>query len=51
MTLWKSLTLCKLRGDAAEEAHVGGALPDVPLDGELWLDRKKFQRTMSIVRR
>jgi DNA ligase 1 len=26
-------------------------LPDVPLDGELWLDRKKFQRTMSIVRR
>jgi DNA ligase-1 len=26
-------------------------LPDVPLDGELWLDRKKFQRTVSIVRR
>lgn len=26
-------------------------LPDVPLDGELWLDRKKFQRTISIVRR
>jgi len=23
----------------------------VPLDGELWLDRKKFQRTVSIVRR
>jgi len=26
-------------------------LPDVPLDGELWLDRKKFQRTVGIVRR
>jgi DNA ligase-1 len=26
-------------------------LPDVPLDGELWLDRKKFQRAVSIVRR
>lgn len=26
-------------------------LPDVPLDGELWLDRKSFQRMVSIVRR
>jgi DNA ligase-1 len=26
-------------------------LPDEPLDGELWIDRKKFQRTVSIVRR
>jgi DNA ligase-1 len=26
-------------------------LPDTPLDGELWLDRKSFQRTVSIVRR
>ncbi len=26
-------------------------LPKMPLDGELWLDRKKFQRTVSIVRR
>jgi DNA ligase 1 len=26
-------------------------LPEVPLDGELWLNRKKFQRTVSIVRR
>jgi len=26
-------------------------LPDLPLDGELWIDRKKFQRTVSIVRR
>jgi len=26
-------------------------LPDTTLDGELWLDRKKFQRTVSIVRR
>jgi DNA ligase 1 len=27
------------------------SLPDVPLDGELWLARKAFQRTVSIVRR
>ena len=26
-------------------------LPDVPLDGELWLARKAFQRTVSMVRR
>jgi len=26
-------------------------LPDVPLDGELWLGRKQFQRSVSIVRR
>lgn len=26
-------------------------LPEVPLDGELWLDRKAFQKTVSIVRR
>ncbi|MBW3542372.1 MAG: DNA ligase [Planctomycetes bacterium] len=26
-------------------------LPESPLDGELWLDRKAFQRTVSIVRR
>ena len=26
-------------------------LPNVPLDGELWLGRKKFQRTVSIARR
>jgi DNA ligase-1 len=26
-------------------------LPPVPLDGELWIGRKKFQRTVSIVRR
>ena len=26
-------------------------LPNEPLDGELWLDRKAFQRTVSIVRR
>jgi DNA ligase-1 len=26
-------------------------LPKVPLDGELWIDRKRFQRTVSIVRR
>jgi DNA ligase-1 len=26
-------------------------LPDTPLDGELWLGRKSFQRTVSIVRR
>jgi DNA ligase-1 len=26
-------------------------LPAVPLDGELWLDRKQFQKTVGIVRR
>ena len=26
-------------------------LPKVPLDGELWLDRKQFQKTVGIVRR
>jgi len=26
-------------------------LPDTPLDGELWLDRKAFNQTISIVRR
>ena len=26
-------------------------LPDLPLDGELWLQRKSFQQTVSIVRR
>src|SRR3954466_8997733 len=26
-------------------------LPSVPLDGELWIGRKAFQRTVSIVRR
>lgn len=26
-------------------------LPTTPLDGELWIDRKAFQRTVSIVRR
>jgi DNA ligase-1 len=26
-------------------------LPNSPLDGELWIDRKKFQRTVGIVRR
>lgn len=34
----------------APEWFVEG-MPDVPLDGELWIDRKKFQRTVSIVRR
>jgi DNA ligase-1 len=26
-------------------------LPSIPLDGELWIDRKRFQQTVSIVRR
>ncbi|MFO0968606.1 MAG: DNA ligase [Gemmataceae bacterium] len=26
-------------------------LPETPLDGELWIERKKFQRTVSVVRR
>lgn len=35
---------------AAPDWFVEG-LPHVPLDGELWIDRRKFQRTVSIVRR
>lgn len=35
---------------AAPEWFTSG-LPTVPLDGELWLERKQFQRTVSIVRR
>jgi len=34
----------------APEWFVAG-LPDVPMDGELWLGRKQFQRAVSIVRR
>lgn len=26
-------------------------MPSIPLDGELWIDRKRFQQTVSIVRR
>ena len=26
-------------------------LPETPLDGELWIDRKRFQQTVSVVRR
>lgn len=35
---------------AAPEWFTQG-LPNIPLDGELWIDRKQFQRTVSIVRR
>jgi len=35
---------------AAPEWFTAG-LPNVPLDGELWLERKQFQKTVSIVRR
>ena len=34
----------------APEWFVEG-LPDSPLDGELWIERKQFQRTASVVRR
>jgi DNA ligase-1 len=34
----------------APEWFIAG-LPNFPLDGELWLERKQFQRTVSIVRR
>lgn len=37
------------RFDAPEWFRRG--LPTVPLDGELWIGRKQFQRTVSIVRR
>ena len=38
-------------GTASTPELVVAGLPKIPLDGELWLARKSFQRTVSIVRR
>jgi DNA ligase len=35
----------------APDWFIEGLPPDVPLDGELWVGRQQFQRTVSVVRR
>ena len=49
---WNGQTFVSRLGNEflAPEWFTAG-LPDVPLDGELWLDRRRFQRAVSIVRR
>lgn len=49
---WNGTTFLSRLGNEflAPEWFTAG-LPKVPLDGELWLDRRKFQRAVSIVRR
>ncbi|MBI4860580.1 MAG: DNA ligase [Candidatus Riflebacteria bacterium] len=49
---WDGRRFLSRQGNAYEapDWFVQG-LPDMPLDGELWIGRKQFQRTVSIVRR
>jgi DNA ligase-1 len=49
---WNGRTFLSRLGNEflAPEWFTAG-LPNIPLDGELWLDRRKFQRAVSIVRR
>jgi DNA ligase-1 len=49
---WDGKTLISRLGNAfhAPDWFLEG-LPDTPLDGELWIGRKAFQRTVGIVRR
>ena len=49
---WDGKQLLSRQGNIyhAPEWFIQG-LPSVPLDGELWMDRKSFQKTVSIVRR
>ena len=49
---WNGTTFLSRLGNEflAPEWFTAG-LPNIPLDGELWLDRRKFQRAVSIVRR
>jgi DNA ligase-1 len=49
---WDGRQLCSRLGNLfhAPEWFLAG-LPGEPLDGELWIGRKKFQRAVSIVRR
>jgi DNA ligase-1 len=49
---WEGRRFCSRQGNKfqAPDWFVRG-LPSQPLDGELWIDRKRFQRTVSIVRR
>ena len=49
---WDGMQFLSRQGNLfhAPDWFVAG-LPGVPLDGELWIDRKSFQRTVSVVRR
>jgi DNA ligase-1 len=49
---WDGRRFCSRQGNKfhAPDWFVQG-LPSQPLDGELWIDRRRFQRTVSIVRR
>ena len=47
---WQTIPFAK-RPSLSCPAWFTAGLPLEPLDGELWIDRKKFQRTVSIVRR
>lgn len=49
---WDGRTLISRLGNPfhAPDWFVAG-LPEVPLDGELWIGRKAFQRTVGVVRR
>ena len=49
---WDGRALISRLGNAFHApAWFTAGLPPVPLDGELWIGRKQFQRTVSIVRR
>lgn len=49
---WDGKQMLSRQGNVyhAPEWFVEG-LPNTPLDGELWIDRKRFQQTISVVRR
>jgi DNA ligase-1 len=50
--LWTGERLCSRNGNEfLAPAWFTKGLPKTPLDGELWIDRKAFQQTISIVRR
>ncbi len=49
---WDGAQFLSRQGNVFHAPHwFTASLPSVPLDGELWLARKEFQRTVSIVRR
>lgn len=50
--LWDGTCFLSRRGNVFHApSWFTASLPNVPLDGELWLARKAFQRTVGIVRR
>ena len=49
---WNGSQFLSRQGNVYHAPHwFAHGLPEMPLDGELWLTRKAFQRTVSIVRR